>query len=85
MIAKQRQSIEQLGSHDPLCPLCSGRGYTLLTKGDIIQGQYHNLRTEMHFCRCQRGGELELLVEAEKGKAFEKGRYSVGAEKQIGV
>ena len=63
-----------------LCSLCSGKGYTLRKTGDIIACEVHNFGEAMRFCQCQRGGELELLVEGEKGKAFEKGQYSVRGE-----
>lgn len=41
------------------CHLCYGKGFSTVRHGETYRGASHNERTDMKFCTCDRGKQLE--------------------------
>lgn len=50
------------------CIKCYGKGYATWRHGETYHGRSTNMRTEMKYCTCNRGKQLEQLVTKEQGE-----------------
>jgi hypothetical protein len=46
------------------CKKCYGKGYATVRKGNTYHGKTYDLKTHLIFCTCERGKQLEELLEA---------------------
>jgi hypothetical protein len=51
------------------CIICYGKGYATVRHGETYRGTTHNMRTDIKYCTCDRGKQLEFLF-TEREKSF---------------
>lgn len=65
-IALELQTVEKAyGS----CHKCYGKGYASVRHGETYRGKTTNMRTDIKYCTCERGKQLEELSALEINKA----------------
>jgi len=54
------------------CRKCYGKGYSTWRHGETYRGKTSNMRNDIKFCDCERGEQLQDILESQQAQMMDK-------------